>query len=125
MENSNDINNTTIENNNTIEPEVKKKISQALKDGQKRYYNKIKSTPEFQELRRAYSKKHYEKNKAKVIERVQRYQAKQQDLEQLERLYELQQQGLINYDTGKINDEQYEKYNKKLFDKLAHLHLTS
>ena len=67
MENSNDINNTTIENNNTIEPEVKKKISQALKDGQKRYYNKIKSTPEFQELRRAYSKKHYEKKREKSL----------------------------------------------------------
>ena len=53
MENSNDIINTPV----TVEPEVKKKISQALKDGQKRYYEKIKSNPEFQELRRAYSKK--------------------------------------------------------------------
>jgi hemerythrin-like domain-containing protein len=51
--------NTLSHNNNNVEPEVKKKISQALKDGQKRYYNKIKSAPEFQELRRAYSKKHY------------------------------------------------------------------
>ena len=89
MENSNDINNTTIENNNTIEPEVKKKISQALKDGQKRYYNKIKSTPEFQELRRAYSKKHYEKN------------------------------------TGELTQEQYDKYNNRLLNRLAHLHLSS
>ena len=117
MEHSNDI-------NNTIEP-VKKKISQALKDGQKRYYNKIKSTPEFQELRRAYSKKHYEKNKAKVIERVQRYQAKQQDLEQLERLYELQQQGLIHVQTGELTQAEYDKYNNRLLNRLAHLHLSS
>jgi hypothetical protein len=118
MENSNDI-------NNTIEPEVKKKISQALKDGQKRYYNKIKSTPEFQELRRAYSKKHYEKNKGKVIERVQRYQAKQQDLEQLERLHELQQQGLIHVHTGELTQAEYDKYNNRLLNRLAHLHLSS
>ncbi len=39
MENSNDIHNSTAE---AAEPEVKKKISQALKDRQKRYYNKIK-----------------------------------------------------------------------------------
>jgi hypothetical protein len=125
MENSNDINNTTIENNNNVEPEVKKKISQALKDGQKRYYNKIKSTPEFQELRRAYSKKHYDKNKVKVIERVQRYQAKQQDLEQLERLYELQQQGLIHVQTGELTQAEYDKYNNRLLNRLAHLHLSS
>jgi hypothetical protein len=125
MENSNDINNTTIENNNNVEPEVKKKISQALKDGQKRYYNKIKSTPEFQELRRAYSKKHYEKNKVKVIERVQRYQAKQQDLEQLERLHELQEQGLIHVQTGELTQAEYDKYNNRLLNRLAHLHLSS
>jgi hypothetical protein len=122
MENSNDINNTTAE---VAEPEVKKKISQALKDGQKRYYNKIKSNPEFQELRRAYSKKHYDNNKSTVIARVQRYQAKVQDTEQLERLYELQQQGLIHVHTGELTQEQYDKYNNRLLNRLAHLHLSS
>jgi hypothetical protein len=121
MENSNDINNTPV----TVEPEVKKKISQALKDGQKRYYNKIKSNPEFQELRRAYSKKHYDNNKLKVIERVRNYQAKIQDMEQVERLYELQQQGLIHVHTGELTQEQYDKYNNRLLNRLAHLHLSS
>ena len=97
MENSNDINNATIENNTTVEPEVeqepikeKKKyiVSDAQKAAQKRYYNKIKENPEFQEVRRGYSKKHYDNNKSTVIARVQRYQAKVQDTEQLERLYE-------------------------------------
>jgi hypothetical protein len=67
MENSNDINNTTIE------PEIKQKTSQSQKDGAKRYYNKVKLNPEFQEVRRAYSKKHYDNNKSTVIARVQRY----------------------------------------------------
>ena len=119
MENTNDINNTTIE------PEIKQKTSQAQKDGAKRYYNKVKLNPEFQEVRRAYSKKHYENNKAKVIERVRNYQARVQDMEQLERLHELQQQGLIHVQTGELTQEQYDKYNNRLLNRLAHLHLSS
>ena len=134
MENSNDINNDTIENNTTVEPEVeqepikeKKKyiVSDAQKAAQKRYYNKIKENPEFQEVRRGYSKKHYDNNKSTVIARVQRYQAKVQDTEQLERLYELQQQGLIHVHTGELTQEQYDKYNNRLLNRLAHLHLSS
>ena len=134
MENSNDINNATIKNNTTVEPEVeqepikeKKKyiVSDAQKAAQKRYYNKIKENPEFQEVRRGYSKKHYDNNKSTVIARVQRYQAKVQDTEQLERLYELQQQGLIHVHTGELTQEQYDKYNNRLLNRLAHLHLSS
>ena len=131
MENSNDIINTDIENTTTIEPEVetikeKKKyiVSDAQKAAQIRYYNKIKENPEFQEVRRGYSKKHYDNNKSTVIARVQRYQARVQDMEQLERLHELQQQGLINVQTGELTQEQYDKYNNRLLNRLAHLHLS-
>ena len=132
MENSNDIINTDIENTTTIEPEVetikeKKKyiVSDAQKAAQIRYYNKIKENPEFQEVRRGYSKKHYNNNKSTVIARVQRYQARVQDMEQLERLHELQQQGLIHVQTGELTQEQYDKYNNRLLNRLAHLHLSS
>ena len=131
MENSNDIINTDIENTTTIEPEVetikeKKKyiVSDAQKAAQIRYYNKIKENPEFQEVRRGYSKKHYDNNKSTVIARVQRYQARVQDMEQIERLHELQQQGLINVQTGELTQEQYDKYNNRLLNRLAHLHLS-
>ena len=131
MENSNDIINTDIENTTTIEPEVetikeKKKyiVSDAKKAAQIRYYNKIKENPEFQAVRRGYSKKHYDNNKSTVIARVQRYQARVQDMEQLERLHELQQQGLINVQTGELTQEQYDKYNNRLLNRLAHLHLS-
>ena len=87
---------------------------------QKNYYNKFKADPEFQELRRAYSKKHYDNNKDKVIERVKNYQKKVTELEQLERLYELQQEGLIH-----LVGKEYEKINNKLLDKVAHIHLSS
>ena len=130
MENSNDIINTNIENT-TTEPEVetikeKKKyiVSDAQKAAQKRYYNKIKENPEFQEVRRGYSKKHYDNNKSTVIARVQRYQARVQDMEQIERLHELQQQGLIHVQTGELTQEQYDKYNNRLLNRLAHLHLS-
>ncbi len=76
------------------------KVSEAKKAAQKRYYNKIKENPEFQEVRCGYSKNHYDNNKSIVIARVQRYQAKQQDLEQLERLHERQQQELIHVHKG-------------------------
>ena len=121
MENTNDINNPV---QSQAEPEMKKKMTQAQKDCQKRYYNKIKSNPEFQEVRRGYSKKHYDNNKQTVIERVRKYQAKVQDLEQLERLYELQQQGLIHVQTGELTQEQYDKYNNRLINRLAHMHLS-
>ena len=86
MENTNDIVNSEVEP--VIQEKKKYIVSEAQKAAQKRYYNKIKENPEFQEVRRGYSKKHYDNNKSTVIARVQRYQAKLQDLEQLERLHE-------------------------------------
>ena len=90
------------------------------KERQKNYYNKCKADPEFQELRRSYSKKHYDNNKNKVIERVKSYQRRVTELEQIERLYELQKEGLIH-----LVDKEYEKINNKLLDRVAHIHLSS
>ena len=56
---------------------------------------------------------------------MRNYQARVQDMEQVERLYELQQQGLIHIQTGELTQEQYDKYNNKLLNRLAHLHLSS
>jgi hypothetical protein len=117
-------NNDNNEINNNEVQVIKKKSSKAMKDGQKRYYNKMKDDPEFQEKRRAYSKKHYDNNKQKVIARVRSYQQQVTELEQIERLYELQQEGLIDVHTGDMTEEEYEKYNKRLLNKLSHLHLT-
>ena len=123
MENTNDNVNTEVE------PVIKEKkkyiVSEAQKAAQKRYYNKIKENPEFQEVRRGYSKKHYDNNKSTVIARVQRYQAKLQDIEQMERLHELQQQGLIHVHTGELTQEQFDKYNNRLLNRLSLLHVSS
>ena len=56
---------------------------------------------------------------------MRNYQARVQDIEQLERLHELQQQGLIHVQTGELTQEQYDKYNNRLLNRLAHLHLSS
>ena len=110
-----------MENTNTeIIIKEKKKTSEAMKEAQKRYYNKKKENPEFQAVRREYSKKHYNNNKEKVIDRVRSYQRRVTELEQLERLYELQQEGLIH-----LVGKEYEKINNKLLDKVAHIHLSS
>ena len=95
-----------------------------MKEAQKRYCNKKKENPEFLERRRAYFRKHYDNNKEKVIARVRNYQRQVIELEQIERLYELQQEGLIDVHTGDMTEEEYDKYNQKLLAKLAHLHLT-
>ncbi len=47
-----------------------------------------------------------------------------QDLEPLERFYELQQQELIHVQTGELTQEQYDKYNNILINRLAHMHLS-
>jgi hypothetical protein len=97
---------------------------QVMKESQKKYYNKVKENPEFKEIRKAYSKKHYDNNKEKVKERVKRYQTNVKELEQIERLYELQQEGLIDVYTGDMTEKEYEKYNQRLLNKLSHLHLS-
>jgi hypothetical protein len=71
------------------------------------------------------TKKYRDNNKEKVIARVKNYQKQVLELEQIERLYELQQEGLINIHTGDMTEEEYEKYNKRLLNKLSVLHLTS
>ncbi len=41
----------------------------------------------------------------------------------IERLYEIQQERLIDVQTGDMTDEQYKKLEEKMINNLAHLHL--
>ena len=43
----------------------------------------------------------------------------------MEKLYELQQEQLLDLHTGDITQEEYNKLQEKMNDKLAHLHLVS
>ncbi len=43
----------------------------------------------------------------------------------MEKLYELQQEQLLDLSTGDITQEEFNKSQEKMNDKLAHLHLVS
>ena len=126
MENKNEIiiNNDT---SNDTEPIIKarKPKTEAQKEAQKRYYLKIKSNPEYMERSRISSKKHYDSHKEEVLERIRKYQKDKLEFVKVEKLYELQQEQLLDLHTGDITQEEYNKLQEKMNDKLAHLHLVS
>ena len=103
MENNNDNNDNndnTIKNNDvTTQTEIKAKkpITEGHRKAIKAYYEKHKNTDEYKQKNREHAKKQYQKDKQKVITRVRLYQKRIQDIEQLERLNELKEQGLISY----------------------------
>ena len=80
MENNNEI----IINNNTESIKVKKPKSEALKEAQKKYYQKIKSNPDYMERSRISSKKHYDSHKEEVITRIKKYQKDKLELAMIE-----------------------------------------
>ena len=101
-------------------PKVKKPKSQAQREAQRRYYfKKLKNDPDYQERARLSSRIHYNNHREEVKERIRNYQREKNELAMIERLYEIQQEKKINDN----HDEQFEKLQQKMMDKLAHLHL--
>jgi hypothetical protein len=122
-----------MENNNEIiindTPKVRKPLTEAQKqvkkEAMKTYYLKMKSNPEYIERQRLSSKTHYYKHKEEVLERMKRYQQNKLELVRIEALHDLQQERLIDLHTGDISQEDYDKLQQKINDKLAHMHLFS
>ena len=56
---------------------------------------------------------------------MKKYQQNKLELAQIEVLHELQQERLTDLHTGDISQEDYDKFQQKINDKLAHLHLLS
>ena len=77
------------------------------------------------ERSRISSKKHYDSHKEEVLERIKKYQKDKLELANMEKLYELQQEKLLDLYTGDITQEEFNKLQGKMNDKLAHLHLVS
>ena len=86
---------------------LKKPLSEAQKKAHKKYIQKIKDNEEHKEYKRQNAKRYYEKNKEHVIDRVKQYQNNKTSMMQLERLYILKNQGLINFDDS-MTKEGYE-----------------
>ena len=106
-------------------PKIKRAITEAQKEAQKRYYLKQKADPAYMERQRRSSKTHYYKHKEVVLERMRDYQKRKLELAQIEMLYEIQQENARDLHTGDITQDEYNKIEAKIYDKLAHLHLVS
>ena len=127
MENKEDI----IINENITKPKVKKQkpLTEEQREKQRinmrNYYLARKNDPDYIERQRLSSKTHYYKHRQEVLERMKRYQLNKLELAQIEMLHEIQQERSIDLMTGDISQEDYDKLQQKINDKLAHFHLSS
>ena len=127
MENKEEI----IINDNLTKPKVKKQkpLTEEQREKQRinmiNYYLARKNDPDYIERQRLSSKTHYYKHKQEVLERMKRYQLNKLELAQIEMLHELQQERSIDLMTGDISQDDYDKLQQKINDKLSHLHLLS
>jgi tagatose-1,6-bisphosphate aldolase non-catalytic subunit AgaZ/GatZ len=127
MENQEEIiiNDTTV-----IKPKkIQKPLTEAQKEKQretmKNYYLKKKTDPEYIERQRLSSKTHYYKHKEEVLKRMKEYQKNKLNLAKIELLQELQLERQTDLHTGDITKEDYDKFQDKINDLLAHLHLAT
>ena len=127
MENQEEIiiNDTTV-----IKPKkIQKPLTEAQKEKQretmKNYYLKKKSDPEYIERQRLSSKTHYYKHKEEVLKRMKEYQKNKLTLAKIELLQELQLERQTDLHTGDITQEDYDKFEDRINDLLAHLHLAT
>jgi hypothetical protein len=127
MENQEEIiiNDTTV-----IKPKkIQKPLTEAQKEKQretmKNYYLKKKADPEYIERQRLSSKTHYYKHKEEVLKRMKEYQKNKLTLAKIELLQELQLERQTDLHTGDITKEDYDKFQDKINDLLAHLHLAT
>lgn len=108
---------------------IKKPLTEAQKEKQreymKAYYLKVKEDPDYKERQRRSSKTHYNNHKDQVLERIRAYHKSRLELAQIEMLYELQQERLEDLNAGDITQEEFNKLQYKINNKLAHLHLVS
>ena len=95
-------NNNIINNNEEVKP--KRVYTEAQIKAVKAYRERNRDSEEYKQRQRVNSKKSYEKNREKVIARVRANQRRVQEIEQLERLHELKEQGLITFEKLSLKD---------------------
>jgi hypothetical protein len=91
-------------NNNDEEVKPKRVYTEAQIKAVKAYRERNRDSEEYKQRQRVNSKKSYEKNREKVIARVRANQRRNQEIEQLERLHELKEQGLITFEKLSLKD---------------------
>ena len=117
------------ENVKTVKVKKQKPLTEEQREKQRinmrNYYLARKNDPEYIERQRLSSKTHYYKHKEEVLQRMKKYQQNKLELAQIEMLHEIQQERSIDLMTGDISQEDYDKLQQKINDKLAHFHLSS
>ena len=117
------------ENVKTVKVKKQKPLSEEQRGKQRinmrNYYLARKNDPDYIERQRLSSKTHYYKHRQEVLERMKRYQLNKLELAQIEMLHEIQQERSIDLMTGDISQEDYDKLQQKINDRLAHFHLSS
>ena len=117
------------ENVKTVKVKKQKPLTEEQREKQRinmrNYYLARKNDPDYIERQRLSSKTHYYKHKQEVLERMKRYQLNKLELAQIEMLNEIQQERSIDLMTGDISQEDYDKLQQKINNKLAHFHLSS
>ena len=127
MENNEEI--IINENVKTVKVKKQKPLTEEQREKQRinmrNYYLARKNDPDYIERQRLSSKTHYYKHRQEVLERMKRYQLNKLELAQIEMLHEIQQERSIDLMTGDISQEDYDKLQQKINDKIAHFHLSS
>jgi hypothetical protein len=127
MENQEEIiiNDTTVIKPKKIQKPLTEAQKEAKKIAMKRCYERKKQDPEYIERQRLSSKTHYYKHKEEVLKRMKEYQKNKLNLAKIELLQELQLERQTDLHTGDITKEDYDKFQDKINDLLAHLHLAT
>jgi hypothetical protein len=97
-----------MENTNTIinnkEDEKKQKYLEARRRAARAFHERNKDNEVYKQKQRDNSKRVYQNDKERIIARVRANQRRNQEIEQLERLHELKQQGLITFEKLNLKD---------------------
>ena len=127
MENKKEIiiNDTTVIKPKKVYKPLREAQKEAKKIAMKRCYERKKTDPEYIERQRLSSKTHYYKHKEEVLKRMKEYQKNKLNLAKIELLQELQLERQTDLHTGDITKEDYDKFQDKINDLLAHLHLAT
>ena len=127
MENQDEIiiNDTTVIKPKKVYKPLTEAQKEAKKIAMKRCYERKKNDPEYIERQRLSSKTHYYKHKEEVLKRMKEYQKNKLTLAKIELLQELQLERQTDLHTGDITQEDNDKFQDRINDLLAHLHLTT
>ena len=97
--------NTIINNNNNNkDDENKYKYLEARRRAAKAFHERNKDNEVYKQKQRENSKRVYQNDKERIIARVRANQRRNQEIEQLERLHELKEQGLITFEKLNLID---------------------